>query len=209
MRTIVKGKNLDVPDTDRSYAQHKLQRLERVLDDRSDALVELSLERHKSLEDSHICEVTLNVDGRTLRGVARAASFHAAIDTVVDKLERRAVDHKEKPQRRSRPDEEKALLRTIADGIAEADGDRPAIVKVKRFAIEPMFEEDAVARMEELGHSFFVFVNAENEHLAVLYRRRDGDYGLIEPSVGGGYSVVDDHRPRTRAEGRPGQARSA
>ena len=63
------------------------------------------------------------------------------------------------------------------------------MVKVKRFALEPMFEEDAVARMEELGHSFFVFVNAEDERVNVLYRRRDGDYGLIEPVVGGEYAV--------------------
>ena len=64
-------------------------------------------------------------------------------------------------------------------------GARPRIVKVKRFDIEPMFEEDAVERMEELEHSFYVFVNAETERLAVLYRRTDGDYGLIEPEVGG------------------------
>jgi putative sigma-54 modulation protein len=61
-------------------------------------------------------------------------------------------------------------------------------VKVKRFAIEPMFEEDAVTRMEELGHAFFIFVNAENERLGVLYRRHDGRYGLIEPVIGGGYT---------------------
>ena len=72
------------------------------------------------------------------------------------------------------------------DGEPE-DGAR-RIVKVKRFAIEPMFEEDAVARMEELGHSFFVFVNAENERVSILYRRREGDYGLIEPVVGGEYT---------------------
>jgi putative sigma-54 modulation protein len=62
-------------------------------------------------------------------------------------------------------------------------------VKTKRFGIEPMFEEDAVARMEDLGHSFFIFVNAENERLAVLYRRVDGNYGLIEPVLGGDYTT--------------------
>ena len=62
-------------------------------------------------------------------------------------------------------------------------------MKVKQFAIEPMFEEDAMSRMEELGHSFFIFVNAENERLGVLYRRRDGRFGLIEPVVGGGYTT--------------------
>jgi len=78
--------------------------------------------------------------------------------------------------------------RGVPAGGAEADDARGRVVKVKRFGIEPMFEEDAVARMEELGHEFFVFVNAENERVAILYRRRDGDYGLIEPALGGGYT---------------------
>jgi putative sigma-54 modulation protein len=72
--------------------------------------------------------------------------------------------------------------------VAGEATDDARVVKVKRFAIEPMFEEDAVSRMEELGHTFFIFVNAENERVAVLYRRRDGRYGLIEPTIGGGYT---------------------
>jgi putative sigma-54 modulation protein len=106
---------------------------------------------------------------------------------VVDKVERQAIDFKEKPRVRARPMEEKTLLRKLADGTAEGARDRK-IVKTKRFAIEPMFEEDAVTAMEELGHDFYVFVNAENERLAVLYRRKDGDFGLIEPMVGGDYT---------------------
>jgi putative sigma-54 modulation protein len=189
VRTIVKGRNLDVSDADRRYVQQKMQRLERLLDDRSEALVELSLERHKNDDESHIVEVTLVIDGAPLRGVARASSHHAAADAVIDRLERRAVDHKQRPRVRSRPRQEKALLRSLADGTADRIRDGgPRVVKVKRFAIEPMFEEDAVARMQELGHDFFVFVNAENERVAVLYLRQDGDYGLIEPSIGGAYS---------------------
>ena len=143
----------------------------------ADALVELSVERHRSRDDSHIVEVTLVIDGRTLRSRAAAVSHQAAIDTVVDKLERQAIDHREKPRVRSRPVEEKQLLRELADGTSEA-ARPPRIVKTKRFGIEPMFEEDAIAEMAELGHSFFVFVNAETERLAVLYRRDDGDFGL-------------------------------
>lgn len=188
MRTIIKGRNLEVPDADRRYAAQKMHRLERILDDRSEALVELSLERDRSGAASHIVEVALVVDGRPIHGSARAATHRAAIDEVVDKLERRTVDHKERPRLRSRPEEAKQILRSIADGTANDDEPAGRIVKVKRFGIEPMFEEDAVSRIEELGHSFFVFVNAETEHLAVLYRRRDGDYGLIEPIVGGGYT---------------------
>jgi putative sigma-54 modulation protein len=187
VRTIVKGKNIEVPERTRAYTERKLQRLERILDDRSDALVELSVEQHRSTEDSHIVEVTLVIDGRTLRTHAAAASHRAGVDEVVDKLERRAVDHREKPRIRARPEQEKQILRRIADGTATNEREYQ-IVKTKRFAIEPMFEEDAATQMEELGHQFFVFVNAESERVNILYRRKDGNLGLIEPIIGGEYT---------------------
>jgi putative sigma-54 modulation protein len=192
MRTIVKGKNLDVPEADRHYVEQKMRRVERLLDDRSEAIVELSRERHKSLEASRIVEVTLVIDGRTLRSVARGSSWREATDEVVDKLERRAVDHKERPRERSRSGGAREAV-AAGEGAGAGAGDvpervGPRIVKVKRFAIEPMFEEDAVTRIEELEHSFYLFVNAETERLAVLYRRTDGDYGLIEPEAGVGYA---------------------
>ena len=188
MRTIVKGKNYDVPEPVRAYAERKLGRLERLLDDRSDATIELSIEQHRSTEDSHIVEVTLVIDGRTLRTHAAAVSHTAGVDEVVDKLERRAVDHREKPRIRARPTEEKHILSRIADGTSEP-GREARIVKTKRFAIEPMFEEDAASRMAELGHQFFVFVDAATEKVAILYRRQDGNLGLIEPIVGGEYTT--------------------
>jgi putative sigma-54 modulation protein len=188
VRTIVRGKNLEVPDRVRQYAERKFSRLERLLDDRTDAIVELSNEAHRSAADAHIADVTLVIDGRTLRSRAAGGSYQAALDVVVDKVERQAIDYKEKPRVRARPEEEKAILRRIADGTAEPANERH-IVKTKRFAIEPMFEEDAVAAMEELGHDFYVFVNAENEKLCVLYRRKDGHFGLIEPVVGGEYTA--------------------
>jgi putative sigma-54 modulation protein len=197
VRTIVKGKNIDVPDRVRRYAEKRFARIDRLLDDRSDAIVELSVERRRSEEDSHIVEVTLVIDGQTLRGHASAVSHEAGIDTVVDKIERRAVDFKRKPRVRARPVEEKAILRRIADGTAEPARDA-RIVKVKRFAIEPMFEEDALARMDELGHQFFVFVNAETERVGVLYRRADGDYGLIEPVLAGEYTPGKSARASRR-----------
>jgi len=187
VRTIVRGKNLEVPDRVRQYAERKFARLERLLDDRTDAIVELSNEAHRSAADAHIVDVTLVIDGSTLRSRAAGGSYQAALDIVVDKVERQAIDFKEKPRIRARPVEEKAILRRIADGTAEPAADR-RIVKSKRFAVEPMFEEDAVAAMEDLGHDFYVFLNAENERLCVLYRRKDGHYGLIEPMVGGDYT---------------------
>lgn len=190
MRTIVKGKNYEVPERVREYAARKLGRLERLLDDRSDATIELSVEQHRSAQDSHIVDVTLVIDGQTLRSSSAGPTHHAGIDAVVDKIERRAVDHR-------RTSRVRKSTETVRGGGSETTepGERPdaeerrsQIVKVKRFHIEPMFEEDAVTRMEELGHSFFVFVNAEDERVAILYRRRDGSYGLIEPMLGGAYT---------------------
>ena len=187
MRTIVRGKNVDVPDRVRDYAERKLRRLERMLDDSSDAIVELAIEQHRSAADAHIAEVTLVIDGQVVRSHAAGASYQAALDEVVDKLERRAVDHREKPRLRARPVEEKQILQRIADGSPGPA--RPSkIVKTKRFAIEPMFEEDAISQMEELGHQFFVYVSAETEQVAIVYRRDDGDYGVIEPAIGGAYT---------------------
>jgi putative sigma-54 modulation protein len=187
MRTIVKGKNIELPDRVRTYAERKLRRLERLLDDRTDAIVELSNEQHKSAADAHIAEVTLVVNGQTLRSHATGPTYQAAIDAVVDRAERQAVDHKERPRDRARSGEAARRLEATEPGAAESEPG-PRIVKVKRFAIEPMFEEDAITQMEELGHAFFLFVNAENERLNLLYRRRDGNYGIIEPVVGGGYT---------------------
>ena len=188
MRTIVKGKNYEVPDKVREYAERKLGRLERLLDDRSDATVELSVEQHRSAQDSHIVDVTLVIDGQTLRSSAAAPTHRAGIDTVLDKIERRAVDHREMSRVRKSPETVRGAGAAAGAERHDADDAHSRITKVKRFDIEPMFEEDAVTRMEELGHSFFVFVNAENERVAVLYRRREGGYGLIEPVIGGGYT---------------------
>jgi len=194
VRTIVKGKNIDVPEDVRQYAERKMRRLERFLDDRTDAVVELSSEQHRTADDSQIAEVTLIVDGQPLRGHAAGPTHQASLDAVIDRIERQAVDAREKPRGKVRVEEARA--RRIAetepgnDAIATeaAPGARKAIVKTKRFAIEPMFEEDALERMEELGHHFFIFVNAESEKVSILYKRCAGDYGLIEPMIGGAYT---------------------
>jgi putative sigma-54 modulation protein len=191
MRTIVKGKNYDVPEPVRAYAERKLGRLERLLDDRSDATVELSVEQHRSAEDSHIVDVTLVIDGQALRSSSAGPTHKAGIDAVVDKIERRAVSFRETSRVRKSAETVRGGGRSDgepASGGADFDDRASRITKVKRFDIEPMFEEDAVARMEELGHAFFVFVNAENERVAILYRRGAGGYGLIEPVVGGDYT---------------------
>ena len=194
MRTTIRGKNLTVSDKDRAYIERKLQRLERMLDDRSEAEVELRLEGNRKVDDSHIVDVAVNAAGQHLRGVGTASSFRVAADDVIDKIERRVVEARQRPRDKRRSEHarysEKALpMESVqVPDVPETSETESQVVKVKRFAIEPMFEEDAIARMEELGHTFFIFVNAENEQVAVLYRRKDGRYGLIEPAIGGGYS---------------------
>ena len=194
MRTIVKGKNIDVPDPVREYAERKMRRLERLLDERTDAVVELSSEQHHSAADSELVEVTLVVGGQVLRGHASGPTHQACLDIVVDRIERQAVEAREKPREKPRGKERPAdaIAREEAEAAAGPDLEREPIVsrivKTKRIDIEPMFEEDALARMEELGHHFFLFVNAETERLSVLYKRTAGDYGLIEPVIGGEYT---------------------
>jgi len=196
VRTTIRGRNLTVTEQDGAYIERKLQRLERVLDDDSEADVELRLEGNHKVADSHVVDVTLLVDGRSVRGNAAAASFKAATDLVIDRLERQTVEQKQRPRGRRKAE----TVRFSGDAAGspsqtgdelETSADTSPVVKVKRFAIEPMFEEDALSRMEELGHTFFIFVNAENERVAVLYRRRDGRYGLIEPVIGGSYVATD------------------
>src|SRR5574338_205146 len=118
MRTIVKGKNYEVPEKVRDYAERKLRRLERLLDDQSDATVELSVEQHRSVQDSHIVDVTLVIDGQTLRSSAAAPSHRAGIDTVVDRISRRAVDYRETSRVRKSPE----TVRGSGAGVAERAG---------------------------------------------------------------------------------------
>jgi putative sigma-54 modulation protein len=193
VRTTIRGKNLTVSDEDRAYIERKMQRLERMLDDRSEAEVELRLEGNRKAAASHIVDVAIDVAGQHLRGVGNAISFRVAADEVIDKIERRVVEARQRPRDKRRSEHTRYSASVMptepAAGLGSETLDADSrIVKVKRFAIEPMFEEDAITRMEELGHTFFIFVNAENEQVAVLYRRKDGRYGLIEPAIGGGYS---------------------
>ena len=190
MRTIVKGKNIDVPEPVRLYAERKMRRLERLLDENTDAVVELSSEQHHSTADSQIAEAPLTVDGQILRSHAAGPTFQASLDIVIDRIERQAVDAREKPRSKVRPEQARAraLAAEEPESLGDPDAPESRIVKIKRFAIEPMFEEDALQRMEELGHHFFIFVNAESEKVCVLYKRRGGDFGLIEPVIAGEYT---------------------
>lgn len=192
MRTTLKARNLELSDRLRAQIDRKLRRLDRVAHPDAEATVELIANASRANDASHVAEVTLISNGTVVRSVSAGATPIAAIDTLLDKLERQVVRAKEKPRRthlRAADEAEEVLAREAVGSVATDDEmDRhqiPSVVRIKRFDMEPMFEEDAIARMEELGHAFFVFLNAESDRICVLYARRDGTYGLIEPVVGG------------------------
>ena len=192
MRTTLKARNLELSDRLRAQIDRKLQRLDRVAHPDAEATVELIANASRANDASHVAEVTLVTNGSVMRSVSAGATPIAALDTLLDKLERQVVKAKEKPRRTHLRDADKTQDVLAREGVRSIASDEemereqiPSVVRIKRFDMEPMFEEDAIARIEELGHAFFVFLNAENERICVLYARRDGTYGLIEPVVGG------------------------
>jgi putative sigma-54 modulation protein len=182
MRVTVKGKNVHVTDTLKAYAEKKLQKLNKYFSNIKDAQVTQSIQRNW-----HIVEVQLEGDGVFLRGEERSADMYASIDAVVEKLERQVKRFKGKLMQHPRPTEEEEVeeieLEEVPMEEEEEEERLPDIVKTKRFAIKPMTAEEAAMQMELINHDFFVFLNQETEEVNVLYRRKDGNYGLIEPEV--------------------------
>jgi putative sigma-54 modulation protein len=193
MKTTVKARNIEITDQMRSQIDRKLRRLDRVAHPAAEANLELTANASRAADDSNLAEVTLVSDGSVLRSASHGPSMIAALDRLVDKLERQLIRARERPRsvRDRHADAAHAALEQATGesgpiGLGEPEpGPRaqPSVVKIKRFDMVPMFEEDAIDRMEELGHAFFVFLNAEGGGVCVVYRRGEGGYGLIEPIV--------------------------
>ena len=181
MRLQVKGKNVEVSASIQAYAEEKLGKLGRHLDDATTLEIELAEERNPSIADRQVAEATVWTKGPILRARESSADMKASIDLVADKLERQVKRYREKRHR-------KQAARSAAHHAAQVDGvpvsahaEEPMIVKTKQFAVKPMTPEEAVLQLELIGHDFFVFRNVESEGVNVVYRRRDGNFGLIEP----------------------------
>ena len=185
MKTNLKARNLELNDLLRGQVERKLRRLDRITHEMAEADVELIGHASHATDSAQVAEVTLRNNGDVLRSTASGATPIAALDVVIDKLERQVVRTKEKPGsvRKRHLDEIESVLSREALGTVEPDATGPQVVKTKRFDMQPMFEEDAITEMEELGHAFFVFLDAETEQVAVVYRRTDGNYGLIQPVI--------------------------
>lgn len=188
MELLIKGKNVEIDERAQEYVKSKLNKLERHLPDISEIKVELSGEPTKSADSRYVAQITINSRGTLLRAEEKANTLYAAIDTVVDVLNRRIERFKDKlyrSRRRVSPFRRELAAEQIQEEIEKERGEEKErkIVKVKRFPVKPMTPEEAVDQMELLAHDFFIFFNPESNRFSVLYRRGDGNYGLIEPEL--------------------------
>lgn len=182
------GNGIEVNDRVEAYLAKKIGKLERYLPEATEAVVELRHEHTKDATKRNVVEVTL-FDGRgaVLRGEERSADLYSAIDLVMDKMHRQIEKYKGKRVARARHQHkvEAAMNERLADLQEQEDaGEGPLkLVRVKRFAMGPMTPEEAIEQMELLGHNFFIFYNPDEGQVNVVYRRRDGNYGLIIPEL--------------------------
>ncbi|HKG43271.1 MAG TPA: ribosome-associated translation inhibitor RaiA [Gaiellaceae bacterium] len=179
MQLQVKGRNLEVSDAIRSYAESKLAKLERQLTDPRVEL-ELAFERNPSIAQNQVAEATVWTSGPVLRAREASVDMHASIDQLVEKLERQIARYRTRGRsRRRRAARASGPATDTMSNVSEESGQQ--IVKTKQFTLNPMPAEEAVLQLELIGHDFFVFRSAESGDVNVVYRRREGGYGLIEP----------------------------
>ena len=184
MRISVRGAHMRVPDKLRDYATEKVTHVGRIFDGVVTAEVEFREERNPRVADKEIVEVTMTTKAGTLiRATGHAPDAHAAVDAVVGRLERQVRRLKEKLVSRSHPQKSRASSNSRPEPVDDDDStDGPRIVRTKSFDMKPMTAEEAALQMDMLGHDFYLFTNSETGVNNVVYRRRDGHVGLIEPA---------------------------
>lgn len=184
MELQILSSNMEVTPRLRDYVEKKTARLDRYLPTLSGIQVELATENTRSAVQRHVAEITIRDErGTILRAEERNSDMFAAIDAVIDKLYRQIERYRGKRKRKTRgkgEDQDMGEPLPIAEEAAEEE---QAIVRYKRFALHPMSSEEAVDQMELLGHDFYVFFSSEDDAVNVLYRRRDGTFGLLQPEI--------------------------
>jgi putative sigma-54 modulation protein len=181
----VKGRNLVLTDAISAYAEEKMGRLGKYLAGGARCEVELWTEKNPSIADNQVVEVTIFTKGPVIRAREASPDIYASIDLVFAKLERQVKKYRGKLVSRTQGSHKEAL---VSEGFKipeeseelEAETPAPRIVKTKQFMTKPMAPEEATLQLELVGHDFYVFTNSETNETAVVYRRRDGNYGLIE-----------------------------
>ncbi len=175
MQTSVTFKNLDPSDTLKSYVTDKLNRFDRLLENPAEANVVLSVEKFR-----HIAEINIAGDRLTIIGKEETIDMYSAIDMVLDKLEKQIKKNKQKIRERRTGSKVKNFA--IEEEAALPDEENERQVRVKNIEYKPMDVEEAVLQMDLMTDNFLVFTNARSDRVNVLYRRKDGHFGLIQPS---------------------------
>ncbi len=178
MKFEIRGKNIELTDALKEYTTKRLSKLEKYIDNVKEAKVALSVG-----SEGHKVEVTIPLNGVILRGEESSEDMYSSIDMVVEKLEKQIEKYKTKLYKNHRG---AGLKQALKEEIKEnpdkyIDTENFRIVRNKKFALKPMDEEEAIMQMNLLGHSFFVFFNSLSDEMNVVYKRKDGNYGLIEP----------------------------
>jgi putative sigma-54 modulation protein len=183
MEIQVYGQNMDISPKLREYVERKVDRLDRYMTNIGEVRVDLAEEKASRAEDRQAAQLTVrSTRGTVLRAEERTSDIYASIDAVVDKMYRQIERYKGKRRRRGEDYDALAGLATAVE-LEEEELEAGKIVRRKHFPVAPMSEEEAIEQLELLGHDFFVFYNAETAAVNVLYRRKDGDYGLLEPEL--------------------------
>ena len=190
MELTITAKNLRLTGAIEEYAEKRLSRLDRRLRHPVPLHLELRQEGTRKADDRFVAEITATLKAAILRGEERGSSINAAIDSATAVVERQIRRYKTKHFERDR--KATRFEQAVAEQLVELADEEPAkelsdgrVVRRKEHAVRPMTVDEAAAQMELLGHNFFVFLNAENERINVVYRRHDSDYGLIVPQVEG------------------------
>lgn len=180
MKFIISGKNIEVTQGLRQAIEHKLGKLSRYFTPDTEIIVTLSVEKERQK-----IEVTIPVKGHIIRSEQSSTDMYVTIDLVEEVIERQLRKYKNKLVAKSQgqlsSDGNSFKKEFFDEDDDEFQEESIPIVRTKHFGIKPMYPEDACVQMELLGHSFFVFLNAETDQVNVVYRRKNGSFGLIEP----------------------------
>jgi putative sigma-54 modulation protein len=175
-------RNLELTDRLRSYVESKVSKLQRYLPNLDSIRVDLTESNARDTSRRMVAQITIYVPKAILRAEERAGDIFAAVDSVMDKMSRRVERYKgrRRSSRRSQPPEA-AMMPTEEEMEMLLEADFPHIARVKEFEVNSIMPEEAVEQMELLGHHFFIFVDAADGRLSVVYRREDGNYGVLKP----------------------------
>ena len=182
MEVTIRGRNVEITPRVQEYVEKKVGKLDRYLPTITEAHMELSAAKTRNAQQSQVAQLTVRSKGSILRVEEHNQDVFAAIDAVLDKMYRQIGRYKGKRKGRVKAEAEEIGGEELP---IEAAPEEPAgrIVRTKRFRMVSINPEEAVEQMELLGHDFFVFFNAEEGQINVLYRRKDGNYGLIQPDM--------------------------